>query len=136
MAAAAQEPRIPGAVRVDSMSAEAYRSDYVRAVYCAGVARPFEGIVWYIVPGGSFRDPVQEAKGEQRIRYWGETVLEGDLPEAADTIYLAEVRPEWVVRHEIIHYVRDRLDHNDEINHRCRAPYDPRFEPSQTLARE
>jgi hypothetical protein len=136
MSLAAQTPRIHNAVRVDSLSAEQFRADYVKAVYCVQIARPFEGIVWYIVPGGAFRDPVQEERGEQRIRYWGETVLEGDLPEAADTIYLAEVRPEWVVRHEVIHYLRNRADHDDALNHRCRAPYDARFEPSQTLARD
>ena len=135
MSLAAQTPRIKGAIRVDSLSAEQYRTDYVKAVYCARIARPFEGIVWYIVPGGAFRDPVQEERGEQRIRYWGETVLEGDLPEAADTIYLAEVRPEWVVRHELIHYVRQEIDHDEMLNHKCQAPLNQKILDDEERAR-
>jgi hypothetical protein len=127
--ARAQGPRIPGAIRVDEEHARFFRTDFRNAVTCTGIERSFDGIVWFVVPGGSFRDPVQEKRGEQRIRYWGEWVQ-------PDTIYVAEVRPEWVVRHEVIHYLRNRVDHDDRLNHRCKAPYDSRFEPPPFIAME
>lgn len=126
--ARAQGPRIPGAVRVDAQHAEYFRASYDSVVRCTGMSRPFEKVIWYIVPGGSFRDHVQEALGEQRIRYWGETVF-------PDTIYVAEVRPEWVARHELIHYLRQRVDHDDWLNSRCMAPYDSRFAPSTVMVK-
>jgi hypothetical protein len=127
---AAQAPRIPNAVQVDRAHAEVYRADYARVVACTGLERSFEALTWFIVPGGSFRDKVQESMGEQKIRYWGETILAG-----RDTIFLAEVRPEWVVRHELIHYVRQEIDHDEMLNHKCQAPLNQKILDDEERAR-
>jgi hypothetical protein len=65
-------------------------------VACSGYYRPYEKIEWYVVPGKSF---ICSAKN-QSIGCW-------DYPNKI-TLAREWLTTDWVVKHEIIHYLMQR----------------------------
>lgn len=72
-----------------------YREIYQEAVTCTGHYQPYERIEWSYVPGHDFRDGKKRAIG-----HW-------DPPNG---VAIAEdyKNIDWVVRHEVAHYVMQR----------------------------
>lgn len=95
-------PRIPGARRIEPLPN--FREEFKAAERCSGVRKKFEPIIWYLVPGQSFRDP--KDLDEWLIGYWVKP----------DTIYIGEqwVRS-WVPRHEVLHYLHQNGEHPVEV---------------------
>jgi hypothetical protein len=102
-------PRIPTAVWMTPPPR--FESEFREAEKCSGLTGKYDGIVWYVVPGANFRDPVEP--DEWLLGLWVKP----------DTIYIsAQWERSWVPRHEMLHYLRgDGAHPKDVFGEACHA---------------
>jgi hypothetical protein len=103
-----------------------FLSEFRAAAECNGLRGRYEPIVWYVVPGASFRNPYSE-QHEWLLGLWV----------GPDTIYVAEMSLNgYVPKHEMIHYLRqDSIHVTEQFGEACHAMVgylvsdDPNYRP-------
>lgn len=86
-----------------------YRLWHAQTVACVAIQRDFDRIRWYVVPGGNWR--YSKHNQDLAAGVWIEP----------DKIYIAEesLTTEWIIKHELIHYLIRLPKHPADVFRRC-----------------